>query len=199
MINMTLSGVKKSDAATAGALLEKLFFFSQKNTCVRASLTIKFQTSASAWQFIKKTPWHTCFSVNFEKFLRTPILENITGWASQVFFRITVPNFPTKCLHSRCFPVNFEYFSGQLFDKTNSEDCFWNYFFTKMFTSWISFGKYKRSQVLKRRCPKKSSKIWKKLPVTEFNFFQRGHCMKSAQIQNFFWSVFSCIRTELRI
>ena len=81
MINMTLSGVKKSDTATAGVLLEKLFFFSQKNTCVRASLTIKFQTSTSAWQFIKKTPWHTCFPVNFAKFLRTPILENITGWA----------------------------------------------------------------------------------------------------------------------
>ena len=27
----------------------------------------------------KKSPWHTCFPVNFSKFLRTPFLQNISG------------------------------------------------------------------------------------------------------------------------
>ena len=32
-----------------------------------------------ARSFIKKRLWHTCFPVNFAKFLRTPFLQNISG------------------------------------------------------------------------------------------------------------------------
>ena len=28
---------------------------------------------------LKKRPWHSCFSVNFVKFLRTPFLQNTSG------------------------------------------------------------------------------------------------------------------------
>ena len=33
----------------------------------------------SSFNFIKKRLWHRCFPVNFDKFLRTPILQNISG------------------------------------------------------------------------------------------------------------------------
>ena len=29
--------------------------------------------------FFIKRPWHSCFPVNFEKFLRTPLLQNTSG------------------------------------------------------------------------------------------------------------------------
>ena len=29
---------------------------------------------------LKKSLWHRCFSVNFAKFLRTPFLQNTSGW-----------------------------------------------------------------------------------------------------------------------
>ena len=29
---------------------------------------------------LKKRPWHRCFLVNFEKFLRTPLLQNTSRW-----------------------------------------------------------------------------------------------------------------------
>ena len=47
---------------------------SQKNTCAKASFLIKLQTS------IKKRLWHRCFPGNFTKFLRTPFLQNTSGW-----------------------------------------------------------------------------------------------------------------------
>ena len=32
---------------------------------------------------LKKRPWHRCFHVNFAKFLRTPFLQNTSGWLPQ--------------------------------------------------------------------------------------------------------------------
>ena len=43
---------------------------SQENTFARVSILIKLQ----AWL------WHSCFPVNFAKFLRTPFLQNTSGW-----------------------------------------------------------------------------------------------------------------------
>ena len=40
----------------------------QENTCARESFLVRPATS------LKKTPWHSCFPVNFGKFLRTPFL-----------------------------------------------------------------------------------------------------------------------------
>ena len=36
-------------------------------------------SSFSACNFIKKETWHRCFPMNFAKFLRTPLLQNISG------------------------------------------------------------------------------------------------------------------------
>ena len=63
-----------SEAATKGVLKNVFLEISQnsqENTCVRDSFLIKFQ---AACNFIKKSLWHRCFPVNFEKFLRTPFL-----------------------------------------------------------------------------------------------------------------------------
>ena len=52
---------------------KKVFFEisqnSQENTCARDSFLTK----------LKKSLWHGCFSVKFEKFLRTPFLKNNSG------------------------------------------------------------------------------------------------------------------------
>ena len=48
----------------------------QENTCAKDSFLIKLQVC----KFIKKKPWHRCFTVNFEKSLRTPFLRNTSGW-----------------------------------------------------------------------------------------------------------------------
>ena len=60
------------EAATRGVLIEKVFLEilqnSQENTCARVSFLIKLQ--AATWYF----------PVNFAKFLRTPFLQNTSGW-----------------------------------------------------------------------------------------------------------------------
>ena len=40
----------------------------------------------SSFNFIKKRLWHRCFPVNFDKFLRTPILQNISGRLFLLFY-----------------------------------------------------------------------------------------------------------------
>ena len=47
---------------------------SQENSCARVSFLIKLQP----WG--KKRLWHRCFPLNFSKFLRTPLLQNTSGW-----------------------------------------------------------------------------------------------------------------------
>ena len=39
-----------------------------------------FNEVAWSCNFIKKRLWHRCFPVNFDKFLRTPFLQNTSGW-----------------------------------------------------------------------------------------------------------------------
>ena len=46
--------------------------------CARVSFLIK-SCSPQACNFIEKRLWHMCFPVNFEKFLRTPFLQNTSG------------------------------------------------------------------------------------------------------------------------
>ena len=45
---------------------------SQKNTCARASNKVAGLRPAT---LLKKRLWHSCFPVNFAKFLRTPFLQ----------------------------------------------------------------------------------------------------------------------------
>ena len=50
---------------------------SQENTCARISFLINMQAWGLA-TLLKNRKWHRCFPVNFAKFLRTPILKNIS-------------------------------------------------------------------------------------------------------------------------
>ena len=58
-----------------------------ENPCVRVFFLIKLQ----ACDFIKKRLWHSCFLVSFAIFLRTPFLQNISGW---LLLRVALLNRP---------------------------------------------------------------------------------------------------------
>ena len=64
---MNSSNIQPVEASTRGVLWKKVFLEvsqnSQVNTCARVSFSIKF---------LKKRLWHSCFLVNFAKFLGTP-------------------------------------------------------------------------------------------------------------------------------
>ena len=53
-------------------------------TCVRVSFFNV--TGFHSCNFIKKIPQHRCFPVKFEKFLRTPFLQNTSGGCACHFF-----------------------------------------------------------------------------------------------------------------
>ena len=61
-----------TEATTAGVLERKLSLDisgnSQENTCGRVS----FEFAGRSATLLKKRLWHSCFPVNFAKFLRTP-------------------------------------------------------------------------------------------------------------------------------
>ena len=50
---------------------------SQENTCARVPFLIKLQDQPATLS--KKRLWHSCFAVNFAKFIRTPSLQNTSG------------------------------------------------------------------------------------------------------------------------
>ena len=57
---------------------------------------------------LKKRLWHRCFPVNFEKFLRTPFLQNTSGWLhhEEWFDKSSVSifyNVDTWCHWKCCF------------------------------------------------------------------------------------------------
>ena len=69
-----------AEAATGGVLQKKVFLkisqIEQENSCVRVSFQKSYRPQAS--DFIKKRLQHSCFPMKFAKFLRTPILKNIS-------------------------------------------------------------------------------------------------------------------------
>ena len=69
------------EAATGGVLWEDLFLEisqnSQENTCARVSFLIKLQAPATLFQ---RRLWHRCFSMNFAKFLGTPLFTEHLRW-----------------------------------------------------------------------------------------------------------------------
>ena len=50
---------------------------SQENTYAKVSFWIKLQGPAT---LLKRRLWHKCFPVSFTKSLRTPFLQNTSGW-----------------------------------------------------------------------------------------------------------------------
>ena len=67
------------------AVFLKICQNSQENTCTRVSFLIKLQARPTT--LLKKSLWHMCFPVNFEKFLRTTFLQNTSG---QLLLELTV-------------------------------------------------------------------------------------------------------------
>ena len=65
----------RTEAVVQRCSLEKVFLEisqdSQDNTCARVSFFAKVAGLRPA-TLLKKRPWHSCFPVNFAKFLRTP-------------------------------------------------------------------------------------------------------------------------------
>ena len=55
---------------------------SQENTCAGASFLIKLQARPAT--LLEKKLWHRCFPGNFEKFLRTPFLQNTSCFCTSV-------------------------------------------------------------------------------------------------------------------
>ena len=53
---------------------------------------------------LKKRLWHRCFPVNFAKFLRTPFLENTSGW--QLLFKMALSNLSTRIFSTLVFFQN---------------------------------------------------------------------------------------------
>ena len=75
-MNVTTLGSYLYSTSYRGVLWKKVFFEisqnSQENTCARVS----FLRPATLF---KKKLWHSCFPVNFAKFLRPTFLQNTSG------------------------------------------------------------------------------------------------------------------------
>ena len=79
-----LSQVRRPwEAVAQRCSVKKVFLLisqnSQENTCARVSFLIKLQTRGLQL-YQKKRIWHSCFPVNFAKFLKTPFLREHLRW-----------------------------------------------------------------------------------------------------------------------
>ena len=77
---------------------------SQGNTCARDSFLIKLLPAT----LLKKTLRHSCFPVNFEKFLRTPFLRNTSR-------RLLLEVFVIKSCYPQLFYIKSWKFSSSSF------------------------------------------------------------------------------------
>ena len=81
MLNFCLAWLHK-EAVVIRCSVKKVFLEisqnSQENTCARASFLIKLQASGLQL-YQKRDSAHSCFPVNFTKFLRHLFLQNISG------------------------------------------------------------------------------------------------------------------------
>ena len=55
-------------------VLKNLAKFTGNHLCLSL-----FLIEQQVWNASKRTNWHRCFTVNFEKFPRTPFLQNTSG------------------------------------------------------------------------------------------------------------------------
>ena len=71
------------EAVVQGCSVKKIFLeisqISQENTCARVSFLNKVAGLGSA-TLLKKRLWHSCFPVNFVKFLRTLFFKEHLLW-----------------------------------------------------------------------------------------------------------------------
>ena len=76
-----LGNIRKTEAATRGALCEKAFLENSPNSQGKHLFQSLFNkaTGLRPKSPLEKRLWYRCFSVNFVKFLRTPFLQNTSG------------------------------------------------------------------------------------------------------------------------
>ena len=76
-----LGNIRKTEAATRGALCEKAFLENSPNSQGKHLCQSLFNkaTGLRPKSPLEKRLWYRCFSVNFVKFLRTPFLQNTSG------------------------------------------------------------------------------------------------------------------------
>ena len=79
-VRVTISNSLFSEAATGGVVYKKVFLKISQN-----SQETTWEPGLRPATLLKKRLWHTCFPVNFAKFLRSPFLQN-TSWRQLVFF-----------------------------------------------------------------------------------------------------------------
>ena len=107
-------------------VLRNFVKFTQKHLCRVSFWIIKLQ--AEACNLLKKRVWHTCFPVNFAKFLRKPFLQNTSGrlllwllklficschlvtdrWASYIYFILSNTFFMFFYVRKHCDKWQFE-------------------------------------------------------------------------------------------
>ena len=125
---------------------------SQENTCARVSFLIKLQ--ASACNFIKKKLWHSCFLVNFVKFIRTPFVTEhlrcmslLPPWFHaayrdhKIFILVTTIGFAFILMNSYKDLSVFRFFGDQVFicySSTSSRDVL-HIFCRSSIHGWESF------------------------------------------------------------
>ena len=104
---------------------------------------------------LKMRLWHRCFPVNFAKFLRTPFLQNTSGWlllfilshifvskfdlvlilcstGGLVYTGLRPATLLKKRLQHRCFLVSFLTFLRTSFYRTSPGDCFFKVTFPNL-------------------------------------------------------------------
>ena len=135
-----------SEAATGGILWKKVFLkiwpYSQETICARFSFLIKFAALRPAI-LLKKTLWHSCFIVNFGKFLR------------KFFFRTHSGDFfCTDHLWATTFVFLFFLFLSEKYSKGNS----------------ANIQKQPSIGVLIKRCSENVQQIYRRTPIQKCDF-----------------------------
>ena len=81
IVSQLLIHAVQKQSPRGGCYVKEVFLeisqYSQENTCARVSFLITLLAAPAT--LLKKRLWHRCFPVNFEKFIRTPFLQNTSG------------------------------------------------------------------------------------------------------------------------
>ena len=103
--NLLLMFFSVSKASHRGNVVAKSVFFIE--VCLSRFLTqiifwtvirFHYRSSRRPATLLKKRLWHSCFPVNFAKFLRTPFLQNTSGRLLLYFVSLNViPLYKSSC------------------------------------------------------------------------------------------------------
>ena len=125
------------------------------------------------------------------------------SWNSNMYGITTVPNYWQTLSHSTSplgrFP--FMEISSSFNGQEKFEICFQIYImlwlpWKNVNVVWRSAAYTKKYRMLQQKYFKKNKYMWTDLQVFKNRRCRVRHCVKSVQMLSYFWSVFSCIRTE---